>query len=249
MLALLDTQSNGSMAQIAAAKFRANVDPRELAIYTPADAADFLGIKRNTLASWINGRYCPTATRGRVFFEPLIKPADPDNRLLSFFNLAEAHVLAATRYEHNVRLAAVRRATQTLMEKYPSPHPLISHDFFTNGQDLFVRTLEENENLSNPGQLNIKPIMDMFLKHIERDEDDLVSKVYPIIKGLPRDKMIVIVNGVASGQPILSGRGVPVWIVHSRYQSGESKASVARDFGITPIQVQRAVDYCEKRTA
>jgi hypothetical protein len=97
MLAILDAQDR-TMSQIAAAKYRADVDPRELAIYTPADAALYLGIKRSTLASWIYGRYYNT-TKGRVFFEPLIKPADVENRLLSFFNLAEAHVLAATRYK------------------------------------------------------------------------------------------------------------------------------------------------------
>jgi uncharacterized protein (DUF433 family) len=247
MPAILDAQDS-AMAQIAAAKYRADVDPRELAIYTPADAAYCLGIKRSTLASWIYGRYYPTA-KGRVFFEPLIKPADAQNRLLSFFNLAEAHVLAATRYRHQVSIEAVRRAVQTLTEKYPSDHPLISQDFFTNGQDLFIKTIAENENLSNPGQFNMKHIMDTFLKHIERDDDLLVNKVYPIIEGLPHDKMIVIVHGVASGQPVLAGRGVPLWVVHGRYIAGESKPSIARDFAITTKQVQRAVDYFEKRVA
>ncbi len=248
MLTLQDAQDK-TMAQIAAAQYRADVDPRELAIYTPADAALFLGIKRSTLNSWIYGRHYDTVARGRVFFEPLILPADPEHKLLSFFNLAEAHVLAATRYKHNVSVEAIRTAMQTLTQKYPSEHPLISHDFFTNGQDLFLKTIEENENLSNPGQLNMKPVMDMFLKHVERDDDDIVHKVYPIIKGLPHDKMVVIVHGVASGQPILAGRGVPLWVVHGRYQAGESKTSIARDFRIPVTQVQRAVDYFEKRAA
>jgi uncharacterized protein (DUF433 family) len=247
MLAILDAQDR-AMAQIAAAKYRADVDPRELAIYTPADAAYCLGIRRTTLATWIYGRYYYTA-KGRAFFEPLIRPADPENKLLSFFNLAEAHVLAATRYRHHVSLDAVRRAIQTVRGKYPSEHPLISRDFFTNGQDLFIKTIAENENLSTPGQLNMKHVMDTFLRHIERDDDLLVSKVYPIIEGLPHDKMIVIVHGVASGQPILAGRGVPLWVVHSRHQAGESKLSIARDFGVTVSQVQRAVDYFEKRVA
>jgi hypothetical protein len=47
----------------------------------------------------------------------------------------------------------------------------------------------------------MKHIMDTFLRHIDRDEDHIVNKVYPIIDGLPHDKVIVIVYGVASGQP------------------------------------------------
>jgi uncharacterized protein (DUF433 family) len=148
-----------------------------------------------------------------------------------------------------VPIESVRRAMETLTDKYPSEHPLISQDFFTNGRDLFIKTIAENENLSNPGQLNIKNVMDTFLRHIERDDDLLVDKVYPIIEGLPHDKMIVIVHGVASGQPVLAGRGVPLWVVYGRHQAGEKKLSIARDFDITANQVQRAVDYFEKRVA
>jgi uncharacterized protein (DUF433 family) len=236
------------MGRLQAAVYIPNVDPRELAIYTPADAASFLGIKQSTLASWIHGRRYPKKD-GVGFFAPLIKPADPVHRLLSFFNLAEAHVLAATRYKHEVSIKSVRFALETLRKKYPSEHPLISRDFFTNGEDLFIKTMHENENLSHPGQLNLKKIMDKFLAHIGRDRNKIVDRVYPIIKGLPQDKTIGIIHGLASGQPVLSDSGIPVWVIHSRHCSGERKASIARDFGIGLDKVQRAIDYVEKRAA
>jgi uncharacterized protein (DUF433 family) len=233
---------------LAQPKYIPDVDPRELAIYTPADAAVFLGIKPPTLASWIYGRSYPKKD-GVGFFAPLIKPADPENRLLSFFNLAEAHVLAATRYEHEVSIKSVRRALETLSNKYPSEHPLISRDFFTNGEDLFIKTMNENENLSHPGQLNMKKIMDKFLAHIGRDKYKIVDRVFPIIKGLPQDKVIGIIHGVASGQPVLAESRVPVWIIHGRHSSGEKRVSIAKDFGISVDKVQRAIDYVEKRAA
>ena len=237
-----------NMSRLQAAQYIPNIDPRELAIYTPADAACFLGIKQSTLASWIYGRRYPKKD-GVGFFAPLIKPADPVNRLLSFFNLAEAHVLAATRYEHEVRIKSVRTALETLRAKYPSEHPLISRDFFTNGEDLFIKTMDENENLSHPGQLNLKKIMDKFLAHIGRDKNKIVDRVFPIIKGLPHDKTIGIIHGFASGQPVLSDSGVPVWVIYSRHSSGERKVSIAKDFGIGVDKVQRAIDYVEKRAA
>jgi uncharacterized protein (DUF433 family) len=234
--------------RLLAAKYYSDIDPRELAIYTPADAASFLGIKEATLRTWIYGRPYPKKD-GIGRFAPLIKPADQENRLLSFFNLAEAHVLAATRYKYEVSLSAVRHALETLRARYPSDHPLISRDFFTNGEDLFIKTMDENENLSHPGQLNLKKIMDKFLAHIGRDKDMIVDSVFPIIRGLPQDKVIGIIHGVASGQPVLVPSRVPVWIVHGRYQSGEGKTSIAKDFGITVDKVQRAIDYVEKTAA
>jgi len=236
------------MGRLQAARYIPDIDPRELAIYTPADAACYLGIKQSTLNSWIYGRRYPKKD-GIGFFLPLIQPADTENRLLSFFNLAEAHVLAATRYEHKVSIRSVRRALETLREKYPSEHPLISRDFFTNGEDLFIKTVDENENLSRPGQLNLKKIMDKFLAHIGRDKDKIVDRVFPIIKGLPQDKVIGIIHGVASGQPVLTQSRIPVWTIHGRYHSGEKKTSIAKDFGIGVDKVQRAIDYFEKRAA
>jgi uncharacterized protein (DUF433 family) len=246
---VLICEQDTTMHRLERARYIENVDPRELAIYTPTDAARYLGIKESTLKSWIYGRTYPKSDGTRGVFAPLIKPADPENRLLSFFNLAEAHVLAATRYEHEVSIRAVRRALETLQERYPSEHPFISKDFFTNGEDLFIKTVGENENLSRPGQLNLKKIMDKFLAHIGRDKNKIVDRVYPIIKGLPHDETIGIIHGMASGQPVLTETGVPVWIIHSRFQSGEKKASIARDFGIGPDKVQRAIDYVEKRAA
>jgi len=236
------------MAQLVKAQYRANVDARELALYTSADAACYLDINPQTLATWLWGRSYPTTT-GERFFAPLIEPADPDNKLLSFFNLAELHVLAATRYTHHVNMKSVRAAMDTVVEKYTSDHPLLSIDFKTNGKDLFAERVDENENLSTPGQLNFKPIMDLFLEHVVRDEHDLVKKIFPLIAGQPDDRVISITYGISSSQPVIDGSGVPAWLIHSRYQGGEEMDSIADDFDIPVAKIQRAIDYFEQRAS
>lgn len=50
------------MAQLIKGQFRANVDARELALYTPADAACYLDINPQTLATWLWGRNYPTTS-------------------------------------------------------------------------------------------------------------------------------------------------------------------------------------------
>jgi hypothetical protein len=108
-----------------------------------------------TPSIWLWGRKYPTLD-GERFFQPLIEVADRENELLSFFNLAELHVLAATRYKHDVPMKAVRSAMDTIQDTFPTPHPLISRDFLTNGSELFIRSLDKTENLSRPWQLNFK---------------------------------------------------------------------------------------------
>jgi uncharacterized protein (DUF433 family) len=241
-------QNERVMAQLVKGQFRAGVDARELALYTPADAACYLDINPQTLATWLWGRNYPT-TAGERFFAPLIEPADKENKLLSFFNLAELHVLAATRYQHDVKIKSVRAAMDTVMERYPSAHPLLSVDFKTNGKDLFAQRVDENENLSTPGQLNFKPIMDLFLEHVVRDEHDLVKKIFPLIAGQPDDRIISITYGISSSQPVIDGSGVPAWLIHSRHQGGEDIASIGDDFGLPVAKIQRAIDYFEQRAA
>ena len=164
--------------QLSKGQFDGDIDPREQALYTPADAACYLGINPQTLSSWLWGRKYPIVG-GEKFFSPLIDVADKANELLSFYNLAEIHVLGATRYKHHVPMKAVRTAIDTVQQRYPSVHPLISKDFKTNGKDLFIQSLDETANVSTPWQLNFKLIMDQFLEHVITDEHDLVKKIFP----------------------------------------------------------------------
>jgi uncharacterized protein (DUF433 family) len=234
------------MIQLVKGHYRADVDPRELALYTPADAACYLGINPQTLSNWLWGRKYPTFS-GEGYFAPLVEVADPENKLLSFFNLAELHVLAATRYQHKITMRAVRRAMDTIQSAYGGDHPLISREFKTNGKDLFVQSVDENTNLSTPGQLNFKVVMDTFLEHVVPDEHDLIKKIFPLIAGQPDDRIISITYGISSGQPAIDGTGVPVWLINSRFAAGEGVASIADDFDLPVPKVQRAIEYFEQR--
>src|SRR5438128_210294 len=88
------------MDKLLQAKYREGVDSREQPLYTVKEAAYYLGVEQQTLTTWFFGRHYDTKFEGEKFWERVIVPADPELKLLSFFNLAEAHVLAATRYDH-----------------------------------------------------------------------------------------------------------------------------------------------------
>lgn len=73
-------------------------DPREIPLYTVAEAAGYLHLPRATLRSWVDGRtYTASGEERRP--PRLIERPDPGDDRLSFNNLVEAHVLRALRVE------------------------------------------------------------------------------------------------------------------------------------------------------
>lgn len=228
--------------------FEGDVDRRDVPAYTPTEVAAWLGIRESTLRSWIFGRFYRTRD-GEKFFDPIIKPSDP-NGLLSFYNLGEVHVLAATRYHHKVPFRAVRKAVDYLKQNYHDvEHPLLSREFSTDGVDLFVQTIEQTVNLTRYGQLGLKPIIDLYLEHIARDERFAPVKVYPIIRGMDADKVISITSGVSSGRPAIDGTGIPVDVIWQRHRAGEEVEVLADDFEIPIPKIQRAIDYVQSLQA
>jgi len=237
--------SGREMEKLLAAKYAPNADKGEIPEYTPAEVAYWLGIRESTLRSWIYGRSYRT-NAGPKFFPPLIDPADPDNGLLSFYNLGEAHVLAATRYKYEVPLKAIRRAVDHIRAAYPTSHPLLSKEFYTDGVDVFIKTVEQTINITKQGQLGLKPILDMFLQHIDRDERFRPRKVFPIVPGQANeDKVISITSGVSSGRPAIDGTGIPVSVIWQRHVAGDDEDTLADDFDVPKKKIQRAIEYVQ----
>jgi uncharacterized protein (DUF433 family) len=218
------------------------VDQRELPIYSPAEAAAFLDIPKATVNSWIFGRF---AGPSRRWYPPIIDLPKKSRDLMSFNNLAEIHILAITTRIHKVKLAAVRSAADHVKQAYPSPHPLLSRAFYTNGRDLFVKTLEQTINVSMHGQLALKPILDLYLERIERDENFMPTKIYPITRGQDRAKVVAIIPTVSSGRPVIDGYGIPVSSIWSRFTGGDSPAFLSKDYDIPLDKIQGALAYVE----
>src|ERR1700732_3937019 len=105
--------------------------------YTLAEAAHYLRMPEGTLRSWVAGRLYPAAGQLKRS-RPLIRLDDPDKQYLSFINLVEAHVLAAIRRRHGVKLPKVRTALDYVKRHFQIERPLVDQSFQTDGLGLFV---------------------------------------------------------------------------------------------------------------
>jgi uncharacterized protein (DUF433 family) len=227
--------------------FKTDVNPREQPLYTLREAAYFLGVKPQTLTTWFYGRHYPTLSDPRKPWERVFLPADEERQLLSFNNLAEAHVLAATRYEHDVPFSSVRSAINNIAATPQwAQHPLLSKDFLTNGYLLFVEQLSELKNVTNQ-QLSLDVMKEFVVRVISDDRGPF--KIFPLAKDEPKDKVICIRAGVCGSRPILDGTRIPVHSILRRIKAGENLEFIADDYEISLDQVERAKLYGERRAA
>jgi len=225
-------------------------DPRLLPAYSVAEAAHYLRMPEETLRSWVVGRLYPVSGQSRRS-RPLVHLDDPQRKYLSFINLVEAHVLAAIRRRHGVRLPKVRAALDYVRKQFQVERPLIDEAFQTDGLDLFVERYGEMINASREGQRAMKEILSVYLQRIERDTRGLPIKLYPFTRDTEsataprRDPRVVVMSpAISFGRPVVAGTGIPVSAIYERYKAGDSVADLARDFRLETGAVEEAI-RCE----
>jgi uncharacterized protein (DUF433 family) len=175
--------------------------------------------------------------------------------LLSFYNLVETHILLSTRKKYQVEMPAIRTAIDYVRKEYPSDHPLLSENFLTDGKDLFVKKIEKTAvreqtiNVSAWGQLGLGPILDLYLRRIERDEKGLPKKLFPIRMNWSGElnteppRVVVIDPAISSGRPVVNGTGIMTEIIVGRFNSGEGIESLADDYGLQVPQIEEVIRY------
>ncbi|HWS55053.1 MAG TPA: DUF433 domain-containing protein [Pyrinomonadaceae bacterium] len=220
-------------------------DPREVPLYSIPRASRYLKIPQRTIRDWVMGWKYQTM-QGERLLDPVIKLPKPDVPVLSFMNLVEAHVLGGMRRLENVPFPKVRRGLNFLEERYPSRHPLADRLFETDGVNLFIRDLDQLINISENGQVEMKEVVSEYLRRIDRNINVGVVRLYPFLKKEPsfdEPKRVMIDPLISFGRPVLVGTGVPTDIIAERFYAGDTFDDLAKDYDITPAQVEEAIRY------
>lgn len=213
-----------------------NYLPQGTPAYSVTEAARYLHIAPATLRSWVFGRTYPREI-GAGFFEPLIQPAA--DRLLSFANLVEAHVLRALRTEHGVSIRAVRTALDCARQAYGVERVLLCRELWTTGGELFLEKYGELVNLSRSGQMALRMMLEESLRRVEWDQD-IPTRLYPFLKD---SKIIAIDPHISFGRPVILRRGISTAVIADRIDAGESIVDVAKDYDLKPTEVKTAILY------
>ena len=211
-------------------------NPIQIPAYTASEAAKYLDVPRATARSW---------AFGQKNFKSIIRLADTQHGLLSFQNLIEIHVLSALRKKHEIRLPAVRKAIEYLKSHLQTEHPLSDAQLLTDNHSVFIEEYGKLINASKAGQLEMKGVLDIYLKRIERDRAGIPIRLYPFTTTRPNDqsRFVVIDPRVQFGRPCITGTGIPTNIIAERYKAGDSIAYLAEDYGRKPSEIEEALRY------
>jgi uncharacterized protein (DUF433 family) len=219
------------------------LDAREAPRYGFSEVAQYLGVPVSTVRAWTIGQDYRSRRDGRKVFRPVIELPDPEEKLLSFSNLVEVHLLDAIRRGYRVPLPRVRTGLEYLREKFSSPHPLLDHELTTNSRDLFIREWGQLINISQAGQVAIREFLDAYLERIDRDDVGIPIRLYPFTRkrDLREPRHISIDPTVAFGRPVLAGTNIAATVIVERYKSGESILELADDYGREAGEIEEAI--------
>ncbi len=221
--------------------------------YTASEAARMLNLPVATLKAWCFGQAYRLPSGARKKFQPVIRPADAKDRLLSFANLCELHVLSAIRRVHKISLPKVRASLDYVRVELDSDRPLLDRDFKTNGIDLFVRHASKLLNVSKQGQEALRGEFESALARIERDSKGMPVRLFPFSRsstaGKEQPRTVVIDPRLSFGRPVLSKVAVPTEVIVDRFRAGDSVPEMAKDYGVGEKEIEEALRFEQRRAA
>lgn len=223
-------------------------DPRDVPSYATWEAARYIRLPLRTVQNWSFGF-------GSYGGKPLIRVADPQKHLLSFWNVAELHVLGALRRYHQISPTKLRRVIRYLEETFDSPHPLLTEKMLSDGISVFIDQTEGLINATKGGQMAMRQLIEAHLQRIDQDVDGLAVRLFPFVRRSPETtssptalmnepKIISLDPRVRFGRPVIAGTSIPTAEIAERFRAGDSFAELAEDYGRPQKEIEEAI-RCE----
>jgi uncharacterized protein (DUF433 family) len=174
--------------------------------------------------------------------------ADPERHLLSFRDLVELHVLGVARRGHQVKVKQIRSAIEYLRGSFDASHPLSAQQMLTDGKDLFIERFGRLINTSKRGQLEMKELLELYLRRIHRDDAGIPVRLYPFTRDRIEEapQTVAIDPRIRFGDPCLAGTRIPTSIIMERYRAGDSFQVLAEDYRRPVDEIEEAIRYEER---
>ena len=241
----------------------ATVDRFKDPLYTVAEAARYLDVPSSTFSTWVHGYTRKPQERAQVSGAAIVTVREtgenkrhPQEPIIPFIGLAEGLILAAIR-RRGVPLQRIRPALKILADKIGLEHALGSKALYTDGAEVLYDFAERAGDTPDArvarqlivvrnGQGVFNEIVRDYLHRITYGSDGYAETIR-----LPQFAAAdIIADPMRSfGKPIFSHGGARVEDALQLFWAGEELSVVAREFGVTEIELQDAVRGASRRAA
>jgi uncharacterized protein (DUF433 family) len=217
----------------------------EIARYSYAEADHLANVSRGTAKRWLSGY----AYRGLMGVRVARPPVTSGHETrhgdgVSFLDLVELVAIGGLK-DLGFSLRKIRIIVANCQEQLRVSHPLASLAFKTDGRDIFVsRGGRLVDVLRRKGAQAWEEVLDPFLQTLDY-QDEFARRWWP----LGKDKPILVDPDFGFGLPVIAGSGVRTEIILERFQAGDLPEQIAEDFNLTPVQVERALQFEVTRLA
>lgn len=210
--------------------------------YTPSEAGRLLAIPAGKISRWLKGH-----SVNNRFYEPLWVPeiVIDGSSYLGFRDLMEIRVADAF-IKAGLSAIQVRRSILLAREVIGNDHPLATNKFRTDGREVFLSVVEEDEKGQETEKLlnlfrrqyEFKGIIDPILKTVDFDDDGQPLIWWP--KGRPAK--IVVDPERSFGQPIEATSSVPTAVLAAA-AAVEGIKVAAEAYDVSEAAVRRSILY------
>jgi uncharacterized protein (DUF433 family) len=214
-------------------------------IYSMGEAARLLAVRPARLRGWVDGY-----TRGRVHYEPVIRPERTGHEMITWGEFVEAGYLREYRVR-GVSLQKMRVVVQRLRERLGVPYPLAHARPYLAARDIVLEVQDDiglDSGLAmvrrvRDGQLALAPRAQDFYEKVEfapgagRDHDDEAVRLRPDAAA----PQVVLDPLRGFGSPVV--RNTRTANLYELWMAGDSIAGIAEAYELPSAEVEAAVRF------
>ncbi len=221
-----------------------------LPLYSYADVDYLADVSRGTARRWLAGYEYKSDGRGLIALPAVTHRQDPEDAAASFVDLIEVIAIGALK-QAGFSLPTIRRIVHTCQEMLGVPRPLVTLQFKIGGKDIFVdhgdALLEVGRKKGNQAW---HEFLSPFLKTLDYTTDaGLTPQVARRWWPMGREVPIVVDPAFGFGRPAIGQTGVRTAIILEHFRAKETVDEIAQDFDVSPMEVQRALQFELDRAA
>lgn len=202
------------------------------------EAARLAQVHSSTARYWFLG--APSSGRKPLFRTDDLRVVN-SNRAVSFLDLIDLLVVGRFRAA-GVKLQTIRKVYARLRGDLESTHPFSMRELLTDGQTIFMRTLDHvgDAHLSEviSSQHAMPEVLDPYLQKIEYSTDTRLAARWHIADG------IIIDPDKSFGKPVVASEGTSTYVLAQAYWANNKDEDLVADlFDTSPQAVRQAVAF------